>query len=289
MAVKKKDSITDRNSAFEEMTPATRKLATKYSKEFGRSVSDRVLTYYAFAQELGAVVSDEEKYGANADLCLATYLSIEGGVKRISALRRWSDVFDSKTVKAYSTRPTSSGSSISVEHWLILSRLEDEDERQKMLDYVMDTGVSSDDLHKKLKGSANSSPRHGGGRPHKKTGDPYLDLNRGTSLAQRLNNWAAGEVYEELMANLEGMDPEKIDTKLVNAMRVCATEFGTTAQTALGVRNKVIAILKEVQKVRQSTKAAKAAKTTRAQAIEEAPETPAANPRARRRTSTVAD
>ena len=198
---------TERNTALATMTDATVKLAEKYAGKFAAADQERVLAHYDLGTDLVKVTSDETRYGTDALPQLAKYLGVEHGTNGMLALKRWAGVFDRKTVAEYTGKTFPDGSRLSVQHWVIVTRVKAAADRVKLLKRAVAEGLSSRQVSSLVAGIAMVNPGGAGGRAPRSPLSAAAALKKLHALCYALHNYMESSAAETGLGMIEELDP----------------------------------------------------------------------------------
>lgn len=129
-----------RLALLDDMTPATRKLATDFDQHLAREHHDGLLLRHTMGVTLGPVIGDERTYGSNAVEQLAKYLGMSPD--RLYKLRTYANVFTEKQLEAWAARRTAKGGRIRYHHLTAVMVVDSPDERLKLVERVFADSLS---------------------------------------------------------------------------------------------------------------------------------------------------
>lgn len=260
-----------RAKLLKQMTPATAKAAEELSVKYGKAANGVVMIQYDVGTRLAQIAAAEAEYGSNAVAQLADYLCVPGGETGAYSLIRFATTFEKKYVATQMENPMMSGDHLTTQHWIVLSRLADEGNRDKMLKRVLKDSLSANDLEKEIRSGVAGGKAHGnrqGGRNPKVPSNPIVALQRTYELGNKFCRWET-QVTGGMITAFDELEPEKITKEALTSAKKTDDMLAKVAEQAGDMQGKLAGAIERMETVLAARKAGKKGKAAEA---EEAPE-----------------
>lgn len=255
---------------FKEMTPATQKLAEEFENKIGHAASNVILTQHILGARISAIMDDEATYGSNAIEQLATYLQMPGGTTYLYALKTFADTFTRDYVKQKSAQLMSNKSTLTVAHWLHLTKIHDDKARENMLTRVLAESLTSNDLEKEIRaGTAGSvkNTRQGGRKPKMPT-NPLVGLQRVCALSNkfvRFESAASTAVFDAL----DALPADRVTDSALARTEATLVQVKNTIEKAQAMRERLEKSISRMKKVHGQAEPEKTEETAKPAASQE--------------------
>lgn len=253
---------TTRAKLLKQMTPATAKAAEELAVKYGKAANGVVMIQYDVGTRLSQIAAAEAEYGSNAVAQLADYLRVPGGETGAYSIIRFATTFDKKYVAAQMETPMMSGDHLTTQHWVVLSRLADESNRDKMLKRVLKESLSANDLEKEIRSGAAGNKANGnrqGGRNPKVPSNPIVALQRTYELSNKFCRWET-QVTGGMITAFDELEPEKITKDALVSARKTDAILTKVAEQAGDMQGKLAGAIERMETVLAARKAGKGKK-----------------------------
>jgi hypothetical protein len=207
-----------RQSALQSMNKPTREVALKLAEKFDKCASAIILSQYQAGTYIATVIEEESTYGANAVKQLAAYLNPPGGETYLYNLKNFATKFEESYVRDMSSKSLPNGGHLSLQHWLALTKLSEQEDREKMMRRVFKESLSAAEVDNEIKAGAGGkrNARQGGRKPGVPT-SPLAGLQKCFAISQQLNRFET--VMEEAVFDaIDEADAEKVTKGLLDKL-----------------------------------------------------------------------
>jgi hypothetical protein len=223
---------------FNEMSPATQNVAKEFEQKVAKVSAGKVLLWYALGVKINAMLENENTYGSNAVQQLADYFNVAGGKTFLYSLKQFALTFDEAYIKAKAQLSTSGGEQLSINHWLQLAKIEDENGREKMFNKIMKENLSVGDLITAIKAGVAGAKKNerSGGRKPKISSNPLAGLQSIISLSTKFTNFEEA-ANVEVLQRLEELDDEQVTPELVSRTEAAKEKVESVIVSAQSLYN----------------------------------------------------
>lgn len=257
-------SAEDRQKAYNAMTKAGRELADGLVELVRKGQTGTVRVAHTMGCRLVEAfkTKNESTYGTAYADQLAVFMSLDGGTTTLYALQNFAKTFTREFVDEWSNKQMSNGKYMDTAHWLRLAQIDDKEQQQRMLERVVEEGLSSRNLEREIRGGTAGKTKNTrqGGRNPQIPSSPVGGLQKAFEITKKLNR------YEVLMAKhvfdkIDSMEPDKVNASVKERIEACLVEANKAKERIGDMVDRLEGNLKRVDKVLASKKEeAKAAK-----------------------------
>jgi len=239
-----------------QMTPATREVAQEFLTSTVRTATGVVMFHYNLGQRIAQVVNDEATFGDSAVELLAGYLGIKGGPTYLYALRNFAETFDKEYVKQNTSNLMANGDTLSVAHWLNLTKLSEEAARTNMLKRVFAESMSSKDLDAEIKAgmAGNRKNTRQGGRNPKVPSNPLIGLHSICQMGVKIVRFepvANSSVFDAL----DALSPDHVTADVLKRTQSALEQLDETLEKMHHMQKRLQGNVKRLQSIRNGPRA----------------------------------
>jgi hypothetical protein len=189
MARKSPDQIERRRRrAFSSLSREGQDLAQRLDAKIVTEAAGIIVTAYDIGAYLVEALADEDRYGIDCLQQIATYLDFSGGVRALLEHVDFARAFTREFVIAQSRRLMPTGHVLTFAHWLALTRVVTEQDRQALLKKVFSESLSASQLASEIGGLGVARPSRGPGRRPSVPTSPIILLQRFYDKAKGLTS-----------------------------------------------------------------------------------------------------
>jgi flagellin-like hook-associated protein FlgL len=232
----------ERLRLFENMAPATQRLAKAGEDNLAKANRSFIIARYALGEMANMAKQSEAQYGGNAVEQLAMYWGIKGGASPLNQLMNFAKRFTREFVTEWSLKPIANDEnrSMSLQHWLQLTHVQEAQDVDRLLHRIVSDGLTATELCEELRGGgvATNNQRSGGKKP-KMPSSPIAGLQRTIALSKQLTNYSA-LVRDKLCVKIDDMPPDRIDATLNNALQKSIDELDAVIDNATRTRAELV-------------------------------------------------
>lgn len=230
-----------RSQLLAEMTPATKEIAQEFHELLGTAARGVMLVHFDFGCRIAAMVAEEDTYGMNAVNQLAEFLNVPS--QYLYQMKNVAESFDRKYVEAMTLKPMKDGNYLTKQHWIHLTQIQTQGDRDKMLKRVLRESLSANDLEKEIQAGSGGKTRphsRAGGKKPAKPSSPFAGLQKVFGLSQQWKNFA--DVADESVFDaIDEMAPDNINEDTL-------TKLQTTEAAAVKVQEKAVDMVERIRK-----------------------------------------
>jgi len=233
---------------YEKMTPELRKLAEKLAGMLAREAYGHLLIRYDMGVYIAKVIAEEARYGANAVEQLATFLKMHPN--DLYDMRNVTIVFTREQVQALSGRRMADGNHLSYRHLVVLAKVKNKNDRQRLLKATIEHGWSASQLAAEAAGVDKKNVRKGGRKPAKPTSviaGAQVLYESLLALNNRLES-LKGPLFDEI----DQMPPDKVDKKLLDLLVKAEAQMCQLEESITGYHERLKKNMERVQRILSS-------------------------------------
>jgi hypothetical protein len=197
MTTNTKELTVAQRKLAEQMPPELLKVAQQVATLIQAAQKATLLMFYDVGAELRAVADDPSTYGEAGMEEIGKYLGFTDE-SEVRKLYHWRDVaveWDRPTLEREFAIRTASGQQLTLQHFILLTKVPEPKRRQKLLDDVRKKNWSANDLKLEIQGAKKAGKSTRGtvgnrpGMPPKLPESPAAAFQKGVSVAQKLANY----------------------------------------------------------------------------------------------------
>lgn len=239
-----------RLKVFNAMTPATQEVAKEFEEHGRHAGLGIVMTQYKLGAKVKAVKEDEGTYGSDAIEQLSQYLGGNCSTTYLYAIREFAATFDKEYVKKHTSVLMPGGGQLTLNHWVALAKLKDKVQREKMVDTVIKSGMSAQDLIKAIRAGAVGKVKNArqGGRNPKTPANAMVGLQQVYALSNKLLRY--GEVAEHAVFDvLDEIAADMVTDVLVERIELALKGVNATGTKVEAMRDRLEKNLERAKKI----------------------------------------
>lgn len=187
--------VKQQEKLLASMTDKTREAATLMYGTLTKENSNQIKTWYNLGKKITTLLDANKTnvYGVNVAQQLAEYLpGFAGNKQKLYGLRDFAATFELDYVEAKTAVRMASKDEafLSITHWTLLTKVENEKTRLKLVDKTIEDGLSTRDLAERIRSdiNANNKRNAGAGRPMSAPRTPMAAISLCTNLFTKFTN-----------------------------------------------------------------------------------------------------
>ncbi|MCI0420755.1 MAG: hypothetical protein L0312_16265 [Acidobacteria bacterium] len=249
-----------RMAVLKQMTPAGQEVAKDLESRMSRTAQGLVVVHYDMGARVRDVLNNknhEETYGTKFVAQLADYLALPGGEHHLYDLRNFSSAFDRDYIKTNSARCMSNGGYLSLGHWLGLMRLEEQRDREKLLNRIFKESFTVNQLEMEIRasGAKTRNVRQGGRKPAVPT-SAMAGLQKAFSLGQSFFNFRS-VMEKSVFDRIDEMPPDEVNPQLLVKLKSTRDTITKADEAAQSILKRLDENIDRAERVLAKKKAAK--------------------------------
>lgn len=251
-----------RAALLKGMTPETRAIAEKFEGKMTQAAVGLTVLAWQLGNYVNTMMHDEGTYGEKGVDDLAKFLNIDDhGTQTLLNYGVFAATFDQETVKQKSAIAFPSGKHLTVQHWLMLTRLKDVKDRNTLLAKTLKEGWSARDLEAAVRAGVAGAGRTakqaaGRGRNPKVPKNLIVGLQKFGEIGNKFVRFGAagGSIFDLL----DELPSNEVDDNTITRAEATLKNVTDVITTAEGVKAKLEHGIERLKELRETSAAAPA-------------------------------